>query len=56
MPYGLHRAYGSSGYGQLLNVVPTNDEAMWSIWDKASVHERRLIEELARSVVKIGIG
>lgn len=40
--------------GLLLNVDPTKDDAMWSIWDKAKPGERRMIIDLAKTVVKTG--
>lgn len=40
--------------GMLLNVDPTKDDAMWSIWDKAKPGERRMIIDLAKTVVKTG--
>ena len=33
---------------------PAHPEAMWSIWESAKQGERKLIEEIARSVVKTG--
>jgi transcriptional regulator with XRE-family HTH domain len=40
--------------GQLLNVDPTGDDAIWSIWEKAKPGERQMIVELAKTVVKTG--
>jgi transcriptional regulator with XRE-family HTH domain len=33
---------------------PTDDEAVWSLWDKAKIGERQMIENIVRSVVKTG--
>lgn len=38
----------------LLMRNPTDDEAVWSIWDKAKAGERQMIENIVRSVVKTG--
>jgi transcriptional regulator with XRE-family HTH domain len=38
----------------LLMRDPTDDEAVWSIWDRAKVGERQMIESIVRSVVKTG--
>jgi transcriptional regulator with XRE-family HTH domain len=38
----------------LLMRDPTDDEAVWSLWDKAKVGERQMIESIVRSVVKTG--
>lgn len=40
--------------GQILNVDPTRDDAIWSIWEKAKPGERQMIVELAKTVVKTG--
>jgi transcriptional regulator with XRE-family HTH domain len=40
--------------GQLLTVDPTGDDAMWSIWEKAEPGQRKIIVELAKTVVKTG--
>ena len=40
--------------GHLLNVDPSKDDAIWSIWEKAEPAERRLIVDLAKTVVKTG--
>jgi transcriptional regulator with XRE-family HTH domain len=38
----------------LLMRDPTDEEAVWSLWDKAKVGERQMIESIVRSVVKTG--
>jgi transcriptional regulator with XRE-family HTH domain len=38
----------------LLMRDPTDDEAVWSLWDKAKIGERQMIENIVRSVVKTG--
>jgi transcriptional regulator with XRE-family HTH domain len=38
----------------LLMRDPTDDEAVWSIWDKAKIGERQMIESIVRSVLKTG--
>lgn len=38
----------------LLMRDPSDDEAVWSLWDKAKVGERQLIENIVRTVVKTG--
>lgn len=40
--------------GQLLSVDPTKDDAIWSIWEKAKPAERRMIVELAKTIIKTG--
>jgi transcriptional regulator with XRE-family HTH domain len=40
--------------GQLLTVDPTGDDAIWSIWERAEPGERKMIVELAKTVVKTG--
>ncbi len=40
--------------GQLLTVDPTKDDAMWSIWDQARPGERKLIVDLAKTIIKTG--
>lgn len=42
--------------GQLLMVDPTKDDAMWSIWEKAQSGERKMIINVAKSIVKTGTG
>jgi transcriptional regulator with XRE-family HTH domain len=38
----------------LLMRDPTDNEAVWSIWDRAKTGERQMIEEIVRTVVKTG--
>jgi|SRR6185369_17156591 len=38
----------------LLMRNPADEEAVWSLWDKAKVGERQMIEEIVRTVVKTG--
>lgn len=38
----------------LLNVDPTRDEAIWSIWERASEGERRQIVEVSKALTKTG--
>ena len=38
----------------LLMRDPTSDEAVWSIWEKAKIGERQMIEQIVRTVVKTG--
>lgn len=38
--------------GQLLTVDPTEDEAIWSIWERAKPGERQMIVEIAKTVIK----
>jgi len=38
----------------LLMRNPTDEEAVWSLWDKAKVGERKMIENIVRSVIKTG--
>lgn len=40
----------------LLMRDPSTPEAMWSIWDQAQPGQRKMIEDLARTVVKTGTG
>lgn len=40
--------------GWLLMVDPTDDTAIWSIWENAKPGERKMIIELAKTVVKTG--
>lgn len=37
--------------GQLLTVDPTQDEAIWSIWEVAKPGERKMIVNIAKQVV-----
>lgn len=38
----------------LLMRDPTNPEALWSIWDRAQEGQKKMIEEVARTIVKTG--
>lgn len=38
----------------LLMRDPTDEEAVWSLWDRAKVGERQMIENIVRTVVKTG--
>lgn len=38
----------------LLMRDPTNPEALWSIWDQAKDGQKKMIEEVARTIVKTG--
>lgn len=38
----------------LLMRDPTDDDAVWSIWDKAKPAERRMIVDIAKTVTKTG--
>ena len=38
----------------LLMRNPTDEEAVWSLWDKAKVGDRKMIENIVRSVIKTG--
>lgn len=40
--------------GQLLSVDPSKDDAIWSILERAKPAERRMIMELAKTIVKTG--
>ena len=40
--------------GQLLTVDPTRDEAIWSIWETAKPGERKMIVDIARTVIAGG--
>lgn len=40
--------------GQLLNVDPSKDDAIWSIWERAKPAERTMIVEVAKTIVKTG--
>lgn len=40
--------------GWLLNVDPTRDDAIWSIWERAKPGERDQIVAVARALVKTG--
>lgn len=38
----------------LLMRDPSNDQAMWSLWDQAKPGERQMIESIVQSVLKTG--
>lgn len=38
----------------LLMRNPSDDSAVWSLWDKAKVGERQMIENIVQSVLKTG--
>lgn len=40
--------------GQLLSVDPSKDDAIWSIMERAKPAERKMIVELAKTIVKTG--
>jgi transcriptional regulator with XRE-family HTH domain len=40
----------------LLMRDPTDDDAIWSIWERAEQGQRQVIEDLARSIIKTGTG
>ena len=40
----------------LLMRNPKDEEAIWSLWDRAKPGERRMIEDIARTVTKTGTG
>lgn len=40
--------------GHLLMVDPTRDDAMWSIWERAKEGERKMISDIAKTIVKTG--
>jgi DNA-binding Xre family transcriptional regulator len=43
--------------GQILDVDPTDDKAIWSLWERAKPAQRQTILEVARSfVIKTGTG
>ena len=42
--------------GQLLTIDPTKDQAMWSIWEQARPGERKMIVDIASTIVKTGTG
>lgn len=42
----------STDPASLLMRDPSNPEAMWSIWDQAQEGQRKIIEEVARTIVK----
>lgn len=38
--------------GQILNVDPSNDDAIWSLWERAQPGQRQTILEVAKGFVK----
>jgi transcriptional regulator with XRE-family HTH domain len=40
--------------GQILDVDPTDDNAIWSLWERAKPAQRQTILEVARSFVRTG--
>ena len=44
----------STDPASLLMRDPSKPDAMWSIWDQAEVGQRKMIEEVARTIVKTG--
>lgn len=38
--------------GQIINVDPTKDDAIWSIWERAKTAERSMIIDIAKTIVK----
>src|ERR1700741_2248847 len=46
-------AYGTD-VASLLMRDPTDPEAMWSIWDRAKPGERKMIVDIAKTVLKTG--
>lgn len=41
--------------GQILDVDPTNDDAMWSLWERAKPGQKRILLDTAKEmVVKTG--
>lgn len=38
----------------LLMRDPTDPDAMWSIWDRAKPGERRMIVDIAKTIIKTG--
>ena len=40
----------------LLMRNPKDEEAIWSLWERAKPGERRMIEDIARTVTKTGTG
>lgn len=49
----LAEAY-SCDPAHLLMVDPSRDDVMWSIWERAKEGERRMISEVAKTIVKTG--
>lgn len=44
----------STDVASLLMRDPSDPAAMWSIWDQAKPGQRKMIEDLARTVIKTG--
>lgn len=40
--------------GQLLTIDPSKDDAIWSIWEQARPGERKMIVDIAKTIVKTG--
>jgi transcriptional regulator with XRE-family HTH domain len=40
--------------GQILDVDPTNDEAIWSLWERAQPGQRATLIEVAKGLLKTG--
>ncbi len=40
--------------GQLLTVNPTDGDAIWSLWERAKTGERKMIVDIAKTIVKTG--
>lgn len=40
--------------GQILEVDPTNDEAIWSLWERAAPGQRQTLLEVAKGLLKTG--
>lgn len=46
--------YGAPDVASLLMRDPTDPDAMWSIWDQAKQGQKKMIVEVAKSIVKTG--
>jgi transcriptional regulator with XRE-family HTH domain len=40
--------------GQILDVDPTNDDAIWSLWERAEPGQRRTLLEVAKGFLRTG--
>jgi transcriptional regulator with XRE-family HTH domain len=40
--------------GQILDVDPTNDDAIWSLWERARPGERQTLIEVAKGFLRTG--
>jgi transcriptional regulator with XRE-family HTH domain len=40
--------------GQLLDVDPTNDDSIWSLWERAEPGQRTILLEVAKNFLKTG--